>query len=118
MEYSILIQKALEVVITVLLPVVLGYLVILLKSVGEKIKQQVGKEQWEVVSTLAGQFVSAAEQLGLKDEALAVGEAKKQWVLEQLQGELSRRKINIDVATLAALIEAVVYDELNWTKRK
>lgn len=95
--------------IQVLVPVALGALIALAKKQWERMKLQIDNEQWDIAVKVAQQLVFAAEQTGLIDAAMAVGNEKKAWVLAQLQAELEERGIKIDVSKLSALIEAEVY---------
>lgn len=115
---SELLQKTLETVITVLLPVLLAYAVAWLKVQTDKIKASISTEEWNFAVSLVDKLVIAAEQTGLKDELLKEGAAKKAWVLEQAQAALNAKNIKIDVAVLAAIVEDTVYNELNWKRNQ
>jgi len=113
MEKSLL-QLVLETAIQVLLPVLLSFIVVLVKRAIDYFQANVDKEKLEFVVNLVNQFVMAAEQSGLAGAIANEGAAKKAWVLEQLQKELDAKGIKVDVAVLEALIEAQVLEMFNW----
>jgi len=116
MDTSALLQKVLEVVIQVALPFVLAMLFAWLRQQYLKVKAQIPVEQFEFAANLAEQFVLAAEQTGLKDELLKLGQDKKEWVLSHLDAELQKRGVKLDLAVLSALVESAVYSAITMFK--
>lgn len=105
-----ILQALLVTAIEVLLPVLLGFLVVVAKNAIEQIKAKVDKEKLDFVLSLVRQFVLAAEQNGLTGALKDEGVAKKAWVLEQLKTELAKKNIHIDLDMLSGLIEAAVHE--------
>ncbi len=112
MENSIL-QLVLETLITVLVPILVGYLV---KFIDAKIKELhsfVERENLWYVYDVVKQLVYAAEQSGLAGLIAAEGAAKKEYVLKKAQEYLDAKGIKVNVSTLEAMIEAAVYEAFN-----
>lgn len=110
-----LLQPFLVTVIGTLLPVVLAFVVVWIRSLIAKAQAEIATRNLEWLLVLAGQFVAAAEQAGIIGELENVGEAKKQMVIEMLQAAADERGIRIDAATLSALIEAAVVDAFGFS---
>lgn len=113
-DWGDLLQPALETILTVLLPVVLGYIVLWFQRASSKLKAEIGSEQWELLENLATQFVLAAEQSGLTGKIEQLGEVKKAMVLQLLQSAADSRGIKINVEELDAIIEAAVVDAFGF----
>ncbi len=103
-----LLQPFLETVLEILLPVVLGFLAVWIRSMILKAKAEIANRNLDWLLVLAGQFVAAAEQAGIIGEIENLGEAKKQMVVDMLQAAADTRGIRIDADALSALIEAAV----------
>lgn len=110
MDWSSIIQTALEMAIQILLPVALGFVVIFIKQQISAIKSKLDQENLAIAGSFVKAFVLAAEQSGLTGKLNNVGEEKKAWVLAQLDAALNVRGIDLDFEVLSALIEAAVYE--------
>lgn len=110
MDWSSIIQTALEMAIQILLPVALGFVVIFIKQQISAIKSKLAQENLAIAGSFVKAFVLAAEQSGLTGKLNNVGEEKKAWVLAQLDAALNVRGIDLDFEVLSALIEAAVYE--------
>ena len=107
---SILLQNALETIITVGLPIVLAMLVKWINAQAVAASHKVSREQLDTVYLIITQLVRAAEQSGLAGQIERAGEAKKAYVLALVRQELEERKININLELLDAMIEAAVHE--------
>lgn len=108
--FSSILQTILEVLITIGLPILLKFLVDWLRAKIAEAKSSMSQEQLLFAQALASSLVLAAEQNGLREALKNEGEAKKRWVMAQLESELSKRNINLNLETLSHLIESAVYD--------
>ncbi len=111
-----LLQPFLETVLEILLPVVLAFVAVWIRSLIVKAKAEIAARNLEWLLVLAGQFVAAAEQAGIIGELENVGEAKKQMVVDMLQAAADERGIKIDADALSANIEAAVVDAFCFAK--
>ena len=105
-EVGQLIQLALEVVITVLLPLLFKELVKFLNEKQAEARASKEFAVFETVVSLVRQLVQAAEMNGLSGAIENIGREKKKWVIDMAEAELARRKIIVDLDVLDALIEA------------
>ena len=110
MDWSPILQNVIETVISLLLPVILGFVVVWLRGLIAQGKAKLTAEQLEMAQAFVAAFVKAAEQSGLTGQLENVGEAKKEWVIAQVEAALQAKGINIDVEVISAMIEAQVYD--------
>jgi hypothetical protein len=112
-------QAILIVLIQTLVPVLMGialaWLKPRLKMLDEKIAAEMGQAQWEFTKSLVEQFVAAAEQQGLVDQALATGEQKKDWVIARLQAYSNTNGVTIDWAAVTEALEGAVWNAINST---
>lgn len=115
-ELGAVIQTILVIVIQMLLPVVLGLSVVWIKAQWEKVKLQIGVEEYAFAENLVRQFVLAAEQAGLIGMITDAGEEKKKMVIAMLEAELVKHNISLDIDVIDALIESIVYQEFGWQK--
>jgi hypothetical protein len=115
-NYSGMLQMALVVVIQVLLPVLLGFLVVWLKKQTDLVKSKIPGEQLAFASELARQLVQAAEQTGLTGAISAEGSAKKEWVISQMEVELAKKGVKLDLHIISSLIENAVYEAFTQFK--
>lgn len=115
-ELGAVIQTILVIAIQMLLPVVLGFSVVWIKAQWEKVKLQIGVEEYAFAESLVRQFVLAAEQAGLIGMITDAGEEKKKMVIAMLEAELAKHNIALDVDVIDALIESIVYQEFGWQK--
>lgn len=109
MEWGLVIQQILEMAISILLPVILGFVVVWLRGQIQQGKAKLTAEQLSMAEAFVSSFVFAAEQSGLTEQISNVGEAKKEWVLQQVQAALTAKGINVDVEIISGLIEAAVF---------
>jgi Flp pilus assembly protein protease CpaA len=96
----------LQVVITVVVPVVAAVAIAYAKLLIQRIKAQMTTEQAQFADMLIGRFVSAAQQYDLSGIVQRSGWEKKAWVVQRVQEELTGRGITIDVGLLADMVEA------------
>ncbi len=113
-----LLQPFLETVLEILLPVVLAFLAVWIRSMIVRVKAEVAARNLEWLLVLAGQFVAAAEQAGITGELENLGEAKKQMVVDMLQAAADQRGIRIDADALSAIIEAAVVDAFGFSNEE
>ena len=113
-QYWPLVQAFLEIGISILAPLFFGFLAYLAKQGMDMFKvyieQQKLESEYDLIVGLINQFVLAAEQNGLTGQLSDIGKEKKEWVIDQVQRELTESGIHIDVTTLSNLIEAAVYE--------
>lgn len=106
---QILIQKSLETMIQVLVPILIGYLIVAAKNWSAKLKGEIDEKDWLKIQAIITDVVRAAEQNGLRGAIENLAESKKAWAIAEGQRILDERKLNkISVETLASLIEAKV----------
>lgn len=107
---SVLLQNALETVITVAVPVCLAMLVKWINAQIVAASHRVSREQLDTVYMIIKQLVRAAKQSGLAGSLEKAGAAKKAYVLALLRQELEERNITLNLELLDAMIEAAVND--------
>jgi len=117
MGWSDLVQPLLETVLSIMLPIVLGFVAVWLKGLLAKIKAEMSESQLAFITALAGQLVLAAEQSGLTGAITNVGEEKKAMVLAALQQAANDNGIKINVELLSAIIEAAVVDAFGLSNK-
>ena len=76
------IEMLLSAAIAIAVPVITAALVRWISSKRQEIEDQVPGEILYTIRTVADLVVTAAEQSGLWDEALATGKAKKEWAMQ------------------------------------
>jgi hypothetical protein len=116
MHTDVLLQTFLVTLIEVLLPILVTVLIAGARQFTGQVKARMSQDQLKFATDLTQHFVFAAEQSGLKDELMKQGAVKKEWVLAQLQAELPKHGISIDIAPLDALVESIVFKSLNSGK--
>jgi len=116
MDWSDLVQPLLETVLTIMLPIVLGFVAVWLKNLIARIKSEMSESQLAFITVLAGQLVLAAEQSGLTGVITNIGEEKKAMVIAALQQAADDNGIKISVELLSAIIEAAVVDAFGLSK--
>jgi len=116
MGWSDLVQPLLETVLSIMLPIVLGFVAVWLKGLLAKIKAEMSESQLAFITVLAGQLVLAAEQSGLTGVITNIGEEKKAMVIAALQQAADDNGIKISVELLSAIIEAAVVDAFGLSK--
>ncbi len=110
MDISSLLQFAIETLIKVLLPVVLGYIVVWLNQKINEAKSKTRSTEMTYVIDLVYRLVLAAEQNGMIGAIENAGDEKKKFVLAQAEAELAKHGIKMDLETLDALVEAAVHE--------
>lgn len=118
MEWGVILEKVLMVVIEVLLPFLLVMVIRWVMKQYEYLHAKLTVEQQQFIDSMAMSLVLAAEQVGLKDELLAEGEAKKEWVITRLEAAAQEKGINIDVHSLSDAIEAAVHKAFKMYKEQ
>ncbi len=103
-----LLQLALETLIKVLLPVIMGYIVVWINQKISESKSKTRSTNMTYVIDLVYRLVLAAEQNGMIGAIKNAGEEKKKFVLAQAQAELEKHGISMDLETLDSLVEAAV----------
>jgi len=107
-----ILEQVITIVISVLLPVLLGYVTVIIKRVGggwlKKIEVEIGVENYALLQSMVEQAVLAAEQSGLTETIENVGEEKKRFAMKYVQDMLEARGIFIDLNEIDLAIEAAV----------
>jgi hypothetical protein len=116
MDWNSILQPFLVTLIQVFTPIVLAGLFALIRILIEQIKTNVDATKLALATSLAQQFVMAAEQSGLAGAIAAEGKAKKEWALSRLEMEMAKRGIKIDAHVLSDLIESAVFEFINSNK--
>jgi hypothetical protein len=116
MQLDNLFQLALEITLTVCLPIALTALLRWAAVKVAEVKAAVSNEQLTYVTTLIGQLVMAAEQTGWVDAAKALGAEKKKYVIQLAEVELEKRGIQIDLDIIDALVESAVFEAFSQYK--
>ena len=115
-DWGLILQTILMVIINVALPVVLVAVIKWVRLKIDEVKSKIDTQTLSIVNTLAMQLVLAAEQSGLKDQLLQEGAAKKEWVIAQLSQSLAEKGIHMDIQALSNAIEAAVYEAFKQSK--
>ena len=105
---SALLQGILQIVISVILPVLAGLAVWYVKLLIQRVKARMSREQLAFADSLITMFVGAAEQYDLAGLAARTGAEKKAWVVAQAQAALDRSNIQMDASLLADLVESAI----------
>ncbi len=101
-------------VVTATTPVLVGYVVQLLRQLLAKAKASMSAEQWLLLQSLGATVVAAAEQSGLSKQITDEGDSKKAWAINELQRIAAERGLKgLDLATLSSIIESEVYRQFN-----
>lgn len=116
MDWSDLVQPLLETVLSIMLPIVLGFVAVWLKGLLAKVKAEMSESQLAFITALAGQLVLAAEQSGLTGAITNIGAEKKAMVMAALQQAADDNGIRINVGLLSAIVEAAVVDAFGLSK--
>jgi len=107
-----IIQLMLEVAIGVILPVVLSIVAVEGRKISialqERIRGEIGAQNYDMVVRLAYDAVSAAEQYGLSEKIENLGTQKKEFAMAYVQKELEDAGIHIDLNRIDAAVEAAV----------
>jgi len=103
-------QAFLTSILEILLPIALGYAVILINAKIKQAKAALTSEQLSVASHIIRTMVLAAEQSGLSGKIVNEGAAKKQMVISMAEAELKKVGIVLDLDVLSAMIEASVHE--------
>ncbi len=111
-----LLQKVLEVLISVAVPVITAAVVALVRQAVAQGKAQLSQTQLSLIDGVLRMFVRAAEQYDLSGAMRIAGKEKKDWVVMRAQNWLDGQGVKIDVGTLEHLVESAVLSELNMGK--
>ncbi len=111
-DASHLLQLALEIIITVLLPIVLKVLIDFLNAKIREVKANKDLVAFQTAVNIIRQLVQAAEMNGLSGAIENLGKEKKKWVIDMAEAELKRYGIDVDLDVLDALIEAQVKEAI------
>lgn len=113
------------IVITLAVPPLVTALMIYIQGQNELRKSRMDSEtlanyerQLGIVKKLAREFVYAAEQSGLSGQIKNIGAEKKDLVLAQLESELERRGIQMDLHVLSNAVEAAVFEGFTQWKEQ
>lgn len=102
-------QQVTELVIKAVVPVLAFYALKFLQTQSKSVEASIGSENWKLAVGMARGAVQAAEQLGAKK----VITDKKNYALGWLSDALEERGIFLDEESIATLVEAMVFDEIN-----
>ena len=116
MDFGELLQLVLEMAITVLLPIFLGFAIVAVRGWWESIKAKIPQEQYAFADMIARQLVLAAEQNGLAGKLSNEASVKYDWVLDNMERQLREAGIKLDLHTLSNMIESAVKAELNMER--
>ena len=96
--------------VTVATPIVVGFVIELIRQSLARVKASVSNQQWGMLWSLASTVVMAAEQSGLSGQIINSGKAKKEWAIKELERIAAERGLaGLDVQTLSAIIETEVF---------
>jgi hypothetical protein len=118
MELWNIIEQLLVAVLTVSIPVITKFVVDWLKAQRDLLQLRFDEKEWLIIVNFTNLMIEAAEQSGLAGHISDAGEAKKAFVLAQVQAFLEDNGIDVDVDRLSDLIEALVYGNLNWQRNQ
>ncbi len=100
--------------VTVATPLIVAFVISLLRQLIAKAKASVSAEQWLLLQSLASAVVSAAEQSGLSKQIGDAGRTKKEWAIDELMRIAAEHGMaGLDLQTLSSLIESEVFRQLN-----
>lgn len=113
MDWNEVLTNILVALITAFVPVIGTLVVTYVRKQIAKLDKlaaaEIGEQQWYLIKTLVNQFVDAAEQLGVWNDLLKEGKAKKKWVMEQMDKALQHYGIDLDEELISAAIESSVH---------
>ena len=114
MDWGVFVQQILELVLSALLPVVVGMVAVYIKSLRDealgKLKE---KDRW-MVEEAVRVAVTAAEQSGLAGHIRNEANEKKRYALNVAEAYLTRFGLgSVDLSVLADMIEAEVWRQFN-----
>jgi hypothetical protein len=112
-DWGLVLQKILMIIIEMCLPIALAQLVAWLNARSAEARAMAHKHNLDTAMGLVYQFVLAAEQCGITGAILNEGAEKKKFVLNLVETELAARGIKIDLDTLDAMIEGAVHEAFN-----
>ena len=116
MDIGEVLQPVLIVVIQTLLPIIMGFVVLFLNGKLREVRLRIDAQKLAVAEEVITRFVLAAEQSGLIGYISGLGKDKKQWVIEMAKYELSTRGITLDLDTMDAMVEGIVFEYLTQVK--
>ena len=91
------------------LPIITAAVYQHLRAATARLKSQLSQEQQDAIDKVISTAVSAAEQTGLLQKL--VGPEKKDFAIQMAQSFLSKRGIDLDLESMANLIEAEVHNQ-------
>ena len=107
-DFLALIAQAL---LIIALPILIAAVAYWLKQKGDELKSKLGKEKLAALESIGAVAVRAAEQAGLTKQV--AGGAKKDYALQVAQNYLKSLGIQIDVKTIANVVESEVLRQFN-----
>lgn len=116
--YSDILQALLETLITVLVPVLATFAIAGIRVWMTKAQASIPAEQLAFASSLAKEFVKAAEQSGLAGLIADEGREKKAFVISKMEAVLEQKGIKIDMDVISALVESAVYEAVTQSKQE
>jgi hypothetical protein len=111
---DVLLQSALQTLIQIMVPVLIGAAIAVAKHYIDEIKSRMSQDQYIFAGELARQVVLAAEQNGLRGAIENEATVKKAWALERLEASLVGKGIHLDLDKLDDLIESAVFEAFKW----
>ena len=111
-----ILQPMLVTLIQVLTPIIMAFIVLFLNKKLEETRGLIDAEKLAVAQELITRFVQAAQQSGLQGFIANEGSEKKNAVIAWTKSELARRGITLDLNTLDAMIEAIVFEQITQVK--
>ena len=101
-------QAILQILITVIVPVLAAFVATWLRKQTQLIQLQMTAEQRMYVDALVRSFVAAAEQYDLAGLAKRSGQQKKAWVVERTQEALQKAGVDWNAQVIADAVEAAI----------
>ena len=117
MDWSDLLMPVLQTIIAVVVPLLVGYLTVLVNKQIQRVKLQMTDEQLVFANEVVNQFVVANEQYKLSGQFKQIAKDRKIWVVEKAQAYLDQHGIYFDAEMLGDMVEQAVYDGINWNNR-
>lgn len=115
-EWNMILQNAILIVMGIVLPVVATYAVNWFIAQGKAIKAKMSDTQYSTAKSIIKTLVFAAEQSGLSGALSQIGAEKKAWVINQAEIALSAKGIELDLGEISDLIEGILYEAINSAK--
>lgn len=116
-DWGQIIQTVLEAVLTIALPVVVGYAVTWLRTQRESLLARLDEKARFMVQDAVRIAVQAAEQSGLAKHIADKAEEKKRFALDFAEKYLAEWGLEMDLDVLADMIEAEVHRQFKDPQR-